>query len=218
MVRAIRAGEKTQTRRPMYRLTSKVSTAQSLVVVRNGVQHDTGLQMPLPTFNHAWTLTRWKDVHAGDRLWVRETWIADPKRDGTWPHVAFDGCKPRDMSLIPERFRTPAHALYRADGHDLHGWTPGIHMPRWACREVLYVTRRREERLQEISEADCIAEGIKRYRGPMRWVKFLDAITGEPVHNTARDAYFALWEHLHGAGSVDDNPWLFAFDFTRAPR
>lgn len=151
----------------------------------------------------------------GDVLWTRETWMPDPPRDGTWSHVAFDGCKPRDMSLIPERFRAPAHCIYRAtwEGSPLVGWVPAIHMFRWASRMAHELTQVRCQQLQDISEADAIAEGIERYAGPLRWVRYLDAVTGEAKHSTARDAYFSLWEHLHGPGSVDANPWLWAMSF-----
>jgi hypothetical protein len=153
----------------------------------------------------------------GDRLWVRETWMPDPPRDGTWPSTQYDGCKPRDLTLIPDRFKAPEYCLYRAtwEGAPLRGWGPAIHMPRWAARILLEVTQVRVQRLQDISEADAIAEGIERYTGALRWVKYLDAISGEPVHNTARDAYFALWEALHGPGSVDANEWVWAINFKR---
>src|SRR6186713_2343465 len=96
---------------------------------------------------------------------------------------------------------------------ELHGWTPAIHMFRWASRIIREVTQLRVEKLQEISEADAIAEGIQRYAGPLRWVRYLDAITGEATHSSARDAYFSLWEALHGPGSVDADPWLCALSF-----
>jgi len=220
MVRALLNGTKTQTRRPLYTQTSRVLAS----ALYNRVHAD-GFQQPcLPPIQQDlngpyWTVSKWAKVQRGDRLWGRETWMPDPPRDGTWPSTSYDGCKPRDMSLIPDRFRTPEHCIYRAtwEGPELHGWTPAIHMFRWASRIIREVTQLRVEKLQEISEADAIAEGIQRYAGPLRWVRYLDAITGEATHSSARDAYFSLWEALHGPGSVDADPWLCALSFKEVP-
>lgn len=147
----------------------------------------------------------------GDRLWVRETWMPDPPRDGTWPHVAFDGCKPRDMKLIPEQYRTPKHCLYRADCQEkLTGWTPAIHMFRWASRITLEITRVRVERLQDISDADCIAEGIG-LNSSAAGVK----LTFPPGASACKAGYQALWETLNGPDSWAANPWVWAIDFKR---
>lgn len=138
----------------------------------------------------------------GDRLWVRETWayhlyaqasLADD--DGPWVYAA-DG-EPAKQFRLCDR------------------WRPSIHMPRYASRISLKITGLRVERLHDITEADCIAEGIQRYRGPLRWVRYLDAVTGEPIHNTARDAFKALWESINGPGSWEVNPWLWVISFRR---
>lgn len=219
MVRALLDGTKTQTRRLLYTQTRHFSRATTYTRrLENGF---TGICLPTPQENPGgpyWTVSKWANVQPGDRLWARETWMPDPPRDGTWPSTVYDGCKPRDMSLIPERFHDPKYCLYRAtwEGEQLHGWTPAIHMFRWASRIIREVTQMRVERLQDISQTDALAEGIRPYTSPLRWVRYLDAITGEPVHNSARDAYFALWEALHGPGSVDANPWLCAMSFKEA--
>lgn len=44
-------------------------------------------------------------------------------------------------------------------------------------------------------------------------MRYLDAITGEAIHTTARDAYLALWDHINGAGSAAANPLLWAYTF-----
>lgn len=140
----------------------------------------------------------------GDRLWVREAWRAIP---------AVDHLPPREL--------TPAHRIwYEADAPHQPGFgklRPSMFMPRWVSRIPLEVVSVRVERLQEISEADALAEGIQRYSGPMRWVRYLDAVTGEAVHSTARGAFFALWIAINGQASFDANPWVWVVEFRRLP-
>jgi hypothetical protein len=80
-------------------------------------------------------------------------------------------------------------------------WRPSLFMPRWASRLTLLVTDVRVERLQDISEADAIAEGWPNEPGA-----------------ALRDAYpigwYAnLWNSLHGHDAWDANPWVVAVTF-----
>lgn len=139
---------------------------------------------------------------AGDRLWVRETfWHQPAERDGT-------------LGLI-----APEVTLYRADvGTKLkdvgyYPWKPSIFMPRRLSRITLELTEVRVERLQEISEADAIAEGIQ-YSD--RWEGFASDDEGRHFHCTdPRVSYLSLWESINGAGSWDANPWVWALSFRR---
>lgn len=205
MVRAIIDGRKTQTRR----------------VVRHPPPSETRevftFHHPDPR-THYWafdgdSLLDWAypcpHGEIGDRLYVRETW-----NHSNHPFGPFDA---------------DCDVFYRADylddplGPDLEcskdgirrEWRPSIHMPRSASRITLEVTGVRVERLQNISEADAAAEGIERYRGPLHWVRYLDAVTREPAHNTARDAFLALWKQLNGPVSVAANPWVWVIEFNR---
>ncbi|MES2247631.1 MAG: hypothetical protein V4645_10135 [Pseudomonadota bacterium] len=161
----------------------------------------------------------------GDRLWGRETFYAW----GRW-ETRFSASKGRDeWHFVDMTLEGGKAYLYAADGpgpQPLGGkrdggiaprwWKrPAIFMPRAASRIQLEITSVRVERLLSISEADSLAEGIERYAGPLRWVRYLDANSGEPIHNSAREAYLALWSAINGAGSAADNPWAWAVEFRR---
>ena len=84
-------------------------------------------------------------------------------------------------------------------------------MPRWACRSLYDVLEVRAERLQDITEADAIAEGVEQ----------VDYVDGEPVYRdyfedgyawSAVESYKTLWERLHGfkgPDAWDRNPWVW---------
>lgn len=201
MVRSLLAGTKTQTRRilkpqpPRYDHYGKDIMDWDL----SGIYHDERNSSP-----SKWWLDVQTDVDdnshneievrfaKGDRLYVRETWSAE--------HL-WSSTKPRDIPCGP--------IWYWADGNPSDGdWTkpkPGIHMPRWASRLTLTVTDVRVQRLQEITPADAIAEGIAPRANSMT----IDCDTPDP-----RDGFKSLWASINGAGSWAANPWIVALTFT----
>lgn len=130
----------------------------------------------------------------GDRLWVRETFMHEPA----------DYCWEASVS-IPCR---PASTVYRADFPDSvpgEGWKPSIHMPRNLSRITLEVTGVRVERLNDISEADARAEGVRSNRDTLAETGFA----------TCRDAFRDIWESINGTGSWQANPWVWCIEFRR---
>ena len=76
------------------------------------------------------------------------------------------------------------------------------------------ITNIRVERLQDISEADCLKEGIWRdnnvgLEGTTYWYHGL----ANSSYRTARDAYAALIDKISGKGTWENNPWVFVYDF-----
>lgn len=76
------------------------------------------------------------------------------------------------------------------------------------------ITNIRVERLQDISEEDCIAEGIWRdnnvgLEGVTYWYTGLV----NSLYRTAREAYAALIDKISGKGTWESNPWVFVYDF-----
>jgi hypothetical protein len=141
----------------------------------------------------------------GDRLWVRETW--GPCAGGV---------------------------VFRADGGtacpDGGKWKPSIFMPRWASRITLEVVSVRVERLQDISEKDAKAEGLKGLTKDGQLVKYgipdRDGLPGtddvgwpwSEWNADPRAAYRTLWESINGDGSWDANPWVWVVGFRVAER
>lgn len=203
MVRAVLDGTKTQTRRV-------VKPQPTGFVGGPGVTLRDGSPAPLiPIDEDSGDYGR--EIHCphgqpGDRLWVREAWrVID----------AADCFAPREL--------TAAHRLwFEADGpHDPPAgrYRPGMFMPRWASRINLDVTGVRVERLQDISEADAMAEGIfPHVRGGWHWLQHNSSNLddwNQFGYKTARIAYLALWEAINGPGSAEANPWVWAINFQR---
>lgn len=200
MVRAILAGTKTQTRRAAKPQLSEVQwieeresgfflCADGQPTCCTGVweTHEYALQAPI----HC------PYGQSGDRLWVRETWAGQkhrPLSQGALFYRATDGehCCGKQLPLSWVE-REPR-------------WRPSIHMPRWASRITLEVTGVRVERLQDISEADCIAEGAPGGHG---------AIPGYGYAATPSEHYRDIWTSINGAESWDANPWVWVIEFQR---
>jgi hypothetical protein len=195
MVRAILDGRKTQTRR--------------VVKLRHDSCGDPIMpndpRMPCPY------------GQPGDRLWVRETTCIAPKRWAT-----------PDDTCVKDYDGDLRYVSYKADGHSEDAmrdyklkWTPSIHVPRWASRLTLEVTSVRVERLQDISAADAVAEGIPVAKGT-------GMIEGEDCYLMTTNsgymrgragaiaAYENLWESINGPGSWNANAWVWVIEFKRS--
>lgn len=146
----------------------------------------------------------------GDRLWVKETFFHDPN------------------------FHGKAVTWYRADNEKVFSgyWKPSIFMPRKLSRITLEVTGVRVERLNKISEADAIAEGIEHLFSEEECRTTVGLIGTEPKdrgwksytwpgdglfsgYSDPRKSYETLWESINGPGSWAANPWVWVVEFQR---
>lgn len=197
MVRAILAGNKTQTR---WIVTKRNSVLGSGTWPEDGLtrafpQRD-GSKLMLPGEDD--TLHRlWPKWSPGENLWVRETWKPDP----AW------GCLRMKPSEIPEG----TNILYRATLPEDHPkatlgkWHPSIFMPRWASRITLEITAVRVERLQDIRSEDAEDEGCEPA------FVYPDDIASACIQ------FRELWESINGADSWTANPWVWVIEFRRTP-
>lgn len=204
MVRAILAGTKSQTRR--------------------AVTHPVLQDLPkIGEIGYSW----WGDEafqarcpygQSGDRLWVREAFRfpqsldhLSPSEIGEkalavgypkpWCPIQFEADGLRRTPQEWRDFVTPPQA------NEAGRLRAGMHMPRWASRITLEVTGVRVERVQDISVADAIAEGVNIH--PDHHSKSPESIYS-PVQ-----AYRDLWESINGPESWEANPWVWVVEFKR---
>jgi hypothetical protein len=155
----------------------------------------------------------------GDRLWVKETFYCD--------HCEYQGATAGLPALSDADKKLYLH--YAADGDvrsqipECEGTPklkPSIFMPRWASRITLEIVSVRVERLQDISEADVVAEGVETSIGT-------GMIEGETVYHFTTNsgysrgktgavlAYQDLWESINGKCSWAANPWVWVVTFKK---
>lgn len=219
MVQAILEGRKTQTRR-----VAKVTNPNVNEFLTFSTDPDA--TWPANYGFGALMVTPWGNLEAvkfpygqvGDILWVRESFtVLEPE------HV---------VGGMANRFVYKANVKEGSESDEirqeyiLHGWPyqwkPSIHMPREACRLRLKITDIRVERLQDISEADAMAEGVKftdfgrdQWNMQHRGFHVLEVTGPEQCLATARTAFGNLWEKINGPASWDINPWVWAITFEK---
>lgn len=230
MVRALLAGTKTQTRRI---LTGACDEPPAFI--------ENGAVFALNENNVPY---RWPKTHAtGDRLWVREAWRTPSSWDDRSPSQLVASC-------IEAGYKTAwAPIAWEADGTTTN-WADwrvkkngrlraSMHLPRAFSRITLTVTDVRVQRLQDISEADAIAEGCDARPFPGPWWQGYISINGDLMHQvvlgdcppewmidpkkmaptpwldkSASDEYRTLWNSINGPGAWEANPWVAAYTFT----
>ncbi|MGY2255082.1 hypothetical protein [Pseudomonas reactans] len=137
----------------------------------------------------------------GDRLWVRETWARVGNCDPGY--LTFGATYPD--CLPPELENIPSASEVR--------WKPSIHMFRRDSRILLEITDVRVERLQDITEEQAKAEGVRLYTdhaelGDWWHVDGIETYSADP-----RKSFELLWSSV--GGDWQANPWVWAVEFKR---
>ncbi len=157
MVRAIRDGHKTQTRRIIKRLPIHADYGEP---DWNKTWIDDSYDPPCLKVAYGGgkmgpTAQRhFSKYTPGDLLWVREKWRPLYRMH---TNVLVGACfRWRGGGRV---FNAEHKGSDNID--DLTPFKPSIHMPKWACRNWLKVKSVRVERLREISDKDIICEGFE---------------------------------------------------------
>lgn len=79
------------------------------------------------------------------------------------------------------------------------------------------ITGVKVERLQDISEEDCLKEGVRMIdsdpESPIYDVYFYENDEQVFMFGSSKDAYASLIDRISGKGTWESNPWVFAYEF-----
>jgi hypothetical protein len=171
--------------------------------------------------------------------------VLKPKRGTTIADCEDDGPNPsgvgRYLAVPLERLAVPyapgdllylreAHYVWSAGNADGRGrridyrattpdapctWSPSIHMPRWASRLTLAVTDVRLQRLNDISDEDAMAEGVRvlPLQDPSDPSAWWEVEPGKHQARTPSESFARLWKEIHGPNAWGMNPWVVAVTF-----
>jgi len=216
MVAAIRSGRKTQTRRLMDSRPTQWAEGRE-------IRHIKGNLWGLFTVHGNVAACQSEDVircpwQVGDRIFVQEEWADTNGESGPMVSYRSGGDKflvedsyPVDYSRYPGgHFAMWCGDLRR--GEPGHEWRSAKSMPAWAARTWLEITEIRVQRIQEISEGDSIAEGVREGWNFEPGTFYNNFDKGEIVSFSAASAFRDLWKSLY-PGSWGRNEYVWVLDF-----
>jgi len=236
MVRAILDGRKTQTRRVMKPQPDPRETEFRF-------NADNGCWFGVcPRNPETGGPTRGRDFRSpygvpGDRLWAKEAWAVRAASTGgslsDCPGRRLGFCYRASGEQADEDGHVQIHQEVQVDRETQQkyrrlitepNWRSARFMPKIACRLWLEVLRVWPERVQDISEADALAEGIRRFEyGTQYGTAHISIGYGTSrlalgaMAPTAANAFCRLWDSINAASGHPwaNNDWVWAIEFKR---
>lgn len=95
------------------------------------------------------------------------------------------------------------------------GWNNKLFVSAELMPHQIRITNVRIERLQDISDEDCLAEGVEFDGKARQFYCGFNKSTNSKIWlgSTPREAYAALIDKVSGKGTWESNPYVFVYDF-----
>lgn len=227
MVRALLAGRKTQTRRPV-KPQPETDEPGNAVYYPNKEHWEFGMALNGQGIK---TQKSWEESgytkcpygKPGDRLWVREKFKLAKEYDHL-PASAVPKSGEETLCYCLDA----THTLVGPTAIELGRVRVARYMPRWASRLTLEITGVRVERVQAITEADALAEGVEPIRGiadphdaSKNYTYYPDyrpPVDHINVCSNAKTSFMTMWQSMYSPDPVkgwDANPWVWVVSFKR---
>lgn len=112
-------------------------------------------------------------------------------------------------------FRPDASILQRLEEHNIAGWKNKMFVKAELMPHQIRITRISIERLQDISDEDCLKEGIEfSHKAQSYYVGYHKEIGVRTwLGKTPHEAFAALIDKISGRGTWDSNPYVVVYEF-----
>ena len=198
MVQAILEGRKTNTRRIV-----KIKDARGIWEAINDCRnHEFGATIPCylhreKSVDDYSANIIYPNIDVGDILYVRETWA---------PITDYVDGKP--IKIFAYKASVEEYYKKSSLGIPITRWHPSIHMPKSATRIFLEVTDVTVERLQDITQDQCFAEGVNKQDCYSVGSEF------------ARGIFSDIWDSTINKKDItkyswNANPWVWVYEFEK---
>lgn len=130
----------------------------------------------------------------------------------------------KDSGYSPDSLdRHPKGLSIRGLMKNSAGWNNKMFVKSYACKHHIKITNVKVERLQDISDEDCLKEGIVKQEvisdeSPLIYAydAFLNGESGyfaSQWFKRPKEAFAVLIDKVSGKGTWESNPFVFAYEF-----
>lgn len=120
----------------------------------------------------------------------------------------------KDVGFNPEAPLMEANGVGRYIRTEFSpGWSNKMFVRADLMPHQIRITDIRVERLQDIGDVDCLAEGIELSHKAQRFYVSNDNGVRIWLGETPREAFASLIDRVSGKGTWESNPYVFAYDF-----
>lgn len=199
LTQAVLDGRKTQTRRmaaiqPPYK-NSEICFPTVLLLEDEPEKH------PL------WLAYCWRNKDNPEEY---TPWIKPKYKEGEVVAIAQSY---KDLGYSPEE-PLQEEAGYYPHIKDASGWTNKMFVRADIMPHRIRITKVRMQRLQDISDEDCLKEGIFKWDAGQKDIPFYSFHNADiPDYNDPRDAFAELIDKVSGKGTWKSNPYVFVYEF-----
>lgn len=208
LTQAVLEGRKTQTRRIINGLPTNMVGMELITIIKSHREYDEQYKvLACHTTDH---LGRTINIpyQVGEEVAVAQNYQYAGYSKDQYQEVYYD--KPHDVQFDGDDYVSQVSGYVQMPFDKLKGWNNKMFVRADLMPHRIKMTNLNIERLQDISEDDCLKEGIKRKNN--RYL--VENQKGVCFYtNDARLAFRCLIDKICGKGTWEKNPYVFVYDF-----
>lgn len=122
-------------------------------------------------------------------------------------YMSYNDCLRHEYSL------RVAAVHHNNDFENIPGWNNKMFVKANLIPDRIRITNIKLERLQDISDEDCLREGVEKWMDSYIVPGIMEYGKNNVCFDTPREAFANLIDRISGKGTWNSNPWVFAYEF-----